>query len=195
MQRLADHLHLKVAFVPTSWKTLADDTKAGKFDIAVGGISVTPARKAFASFSTILVNDGKRPVARCADRARYTTIESIDQPGVRAVTNPGGSNEAFAHANLTHATLTVIADNTAIFAEIIAGRQDVMVTDGVEADHQALRHPELCATAVAAPFTRSPGAFMLQPDPDLEQAVDAFLATELTSGRWQATLVAAEEQP
>jgi cyclohexadienyl dehydratase len=45
VQRLADHLHLKVEFVPTTWSHLADDTKAGRFDIAVGGISVTPARQ------------------------------------------------------------------------------------------------------------------------------------------------------
>ena len=195
VQRLADHLHLKIEFVPTTWGHLADDTKAGRFDIAVGGISITPARQEFAKFSTVLVNDGKRPIARCADRDRYTTIASIDQPGVRAVTNPGGSNEAFAHANLTHAALTVFADNTKLFDEIIAGRQDVMITDGVEVDHQAFRHPELCATAVAAPFTRSPGAFLLQPDPALEQAVDAFLTAEIASGAWQATLTAAEREP
>ena len=195
VQRLADHLHLKVAFIPTTWSHLADDTKADRFDIAVGGISVTPARQEFARFSTVLVNDGKRPIARCADKDKFTTVASIDQPGVRAVTNPGGSNEAFAHANLPHAALTVFPDNTKIFQEIIDGHQDVMVTDGVEVDHQAFRHPELCATATAAPFTRSPGAFMLQPDPALQQAVDAFLDGELQSGAWQATLTAAEREP
>lgn len=194
-QKLGDHLHLRVEFVPTSWSHLAEDTKAGKFDMAVGGISITPARQEFARFSAILVNDGKRPIARCADKDRYTTIASIDQPGVRAIANPGGSNEAFAHTNLPHAALTVFPDNTAVFNEIIAGRQDVMVTDGVEVDHQAFRHPELCATAVAAPFTRSPGAFMMQPDPALQQAVDGFLASELSSGAWQATLTEAERQP
>ena len=195
VQRLADHLHLKIEFVPTTWGHLADDTRTARFDIAVGGISVTPARQEFAKFSTVLVNDGKRPIARCADRDRYATIASIDQPGVRAVTNPGGSNESFAHANLPHAALTVFPDNTKIFQEIIDGHQDVMITDGVEVDHQAFRHPELCATAVAAPFTRSPGAFLLQPDPALQQAVDAFLATEIASGAWQATLTAAEREP
>ena len=195
VERLAAHLHLKTEYVPTTWAHLAEDTKAARFDIAVGGISITPVRQEFAKFSTILVNDGKRPIARCADRDRFTTIASIDQPGIRAITNPGGSNEAFAHANLPHAALTVFPNNLGVFDEIIAGRQDVMVTDGVEVDHQAFRHPELCATAVAAPFTRSPGAFMLQPDPALQQAVDAFLTAELSSGAWQATLTAAEREP
>lgn len=195
VERLAEHLHLKVEYVPTTWGHLADDTKAKKFDVAVGGISVTPARLEFARFSTVLVNDGRRPIARCADRDRYTTIASIDQPGVRAVVNPGGGNEAFAHANLPHAALTIFPDNATVFNEIVAGRQDVMVTEGVEVDLQSFRHPELCGTAVAAPFTHSEGAFLLQPDPALQQAVDSFLATELASGAWKATLTAAERQP
>ena len=36
------------------------------------------------------MRDGKRPIARCADKERYTSIGAIDQPGVRVVVNPGG---------------------------------------------------------------------------------------------------------
>ena len=194
-ERLAKHLNLRLEWVPTAWGKLADDTKAGRFDIAVGGISVTPARQEWADFSTVLLSDGKRPFARCADKDKYTTIAAIDQPGVRVVVNPGGSNEAFAKANLSHATVTVFPDNKTIANEVIAGREDVMVTDGVEVDHDVLVHPELCAVPVAAPFTHADGAFLLQKDPALKQAVDAFLDGEIKSGAWAATLTEAEKQP
>ena len=194
-ERLAQQLGLKLEWVPTSWSKLADDTRAHRFDIAVGGISITPARKEFAAFSTVLVSDGKRPVVRCADKDRFTSMASIDQPGVRVVTNPGGSNQAFAQANLSHATLTVFPDNKTIANEIVAGRQDVMVTDGVEVDHDALVHPELCAAAVPAPFTHFENAFLLQPDPALQQAVDGVLGADVKSGAWAKTLADAERQP
>ena len=194
-ERLAQHLNLRLQFVPTAWGKLADDTKAGKFDIAVGGISITPARQEWADFSTVLVSDGKRPYARCADKDKYGTVAAIDQPGVRVVVNPGGSNEAFAKANLSHAAVTVFPDNKTIADEIIAGREDVMVTDGVEVDHNALVHPELCAVTVAAPFTHFQNAFLLQKDAGLKQAVDTFLDGEIKSGAWPATLTEAEKQP
>lgn len=194
-EKLARHLGLQIEWVPTSWSKLADDTKAGKFDIAVGGISITPARREWADFSTVLVSDGKRPYARCADKDKYRTVAAIDQPGVRVVVNPGGSNEAFARANLSHSALTVYPDNKTIADEIIAGREDVMVTDGVEADHDALIHPELCAVPVAEPFTHFQNAFLLQKDPTLKAAVDAFLDGEIKSGAWAATLTEAEKQP
>ena len=194
-ERLAAQLGLKLEWVPTSWGKLAEDTKAHRFDIAVGGISITPARREFASFSTVLVSDGKRPVVRCADKDRFTTVASIDQPGVRVVVNPGGSNEAFARANLTHAAVTVFSDNKGIANEIVAGRQDVMVTDGVEVDHDALVHPELCAASVPAPFTRFQNAFLLQQDLALEQAVNAVLDVDVKDGLWTRTLTDAERQP
>lgn len=195
VERLGQQLGLRIVWVPTTWGRLAEDAKAGRFDMAVGGISITPARRDWADFSTVLVEDGKRPVARCADKDRFTSVAAIDQPGVRVVVNPGGSNEAFARANLSHATVTVFPDNAHISGEIAAGRQDVMVTDGVEVDHDTLVHPELCAAAVAAPFTRFQNAFLLQKDPELKQAVDGFLAGEIASGRWAATLKEAEARP
>ena len=70
-------------------------------------------------------------------------------------------------AHFPHAKLTVHADNVSVFDEIIADRADVMVTDGIEVDHQALLHKELCAADVSAPFTRLEKAYMLPARPGL----------------------------
>lgn len=42
---LAAALGLEIAYVPTSWPTLMEDTLAGKFDLAICGITITDARK------------------------------------------------------------------------------------------------------------------------------------------------------
>jgi cyclohexadienyl dehydratase len=59
-----------------------------------------------------------------------------------------------------------------VFLEIVAGRADVMVTDGLEADHQAALHPELCAAPVAEPFTRLEKAYMFARDAALKTFID-----------------------
>ena len=194
-RQLAAELGVSVAFVPTVWARLNDDFAADRFDIAVGGVTILPARERIAAFSTAMLVDGKRPIARCADKDRYVSIASIDQPGVRVVVNPGASNEAFARESFPHAQLTVHANNVSVFDEIVAGREDVMVTDGIEVDHQALLHPELCATAVPAPFTRLEKAFMLPQDPAFVSAVDQWWAGEVASGGWARALDAAQRQP
>ena len=42
---LAKDLEVSIEYVKTSWPTLMEDTLAGKFDLAVCGITVTEARK------------------------------------------------------------------------------------------------------------------------------------------------------
>jgi len=193
--RLATRLGVRLELVPTAWPVLLDDFAAHRFDVAMGGVSVNAARAARGTFSTVVYVDGKRPVARCADQDRFTSVEAIDQPGVRVVVNPGGTNQDFARANLKHAALAVHPDNTTVFDEIIAGHVNVMVTDGIEADHQAFIHPELCPTHVVAPFTRLEKADLLPNDPDLVHEVDDWIAAELASGDWARILEAAQRAP
>jgi len=161
----------------------------------MGGVSVSPARAARGTFSTVIYVDGKRPIARCADQDRFTSLAAIDQPGVRVVVNPGGTNDEFARANLSHAALAIHPDNMTVFDEILAGRADVMVTDGIEADHQAFIHPELCPTHVAVPFTRLEKAYLLRNDPDLIHEVNDWIATETAHGDWTRILDAAQKMP
>ncbi len=193
--RLAARLGVGVTYVPTVWAKLLPDMQAGAFDIAMGGVSVTPARAAVASFSTVTYVDGKRPVVRCADRDRFISVVAIDQPGVRVVVNPGASNEAFAREHVHQAQLTIHPDNSTVFEEIRAGRADVMVTDGIEVDHQALVHPDLCAARVPAAFTRLEKAYMLPRDPELLGIVNAWLADEVASGAWPQILDVAQRTP
>ena len=192
---IAARLGVRLEIVPTVWATMMDDFKAQRFDIAMGGVTVLPARAAVGEFSTTMLSDGKRPIARCGDAGTFTDIASIDRPGVRVITNPGAANEQFAHENFPHAQLIVHRDNATVFDEIVAGRADVMVTDGIEVTHQALIHPQLCPTRVAAPFTRLEKAYWLPKDPDLLAAVDAVIDDAKRSGEWNRILDRAQQQP
>jgi cyclohexadienyl dehydratase len=188
-QGFAKSLGLRAEIVPTSWRTLATDFAGGKFDLVVGGVSVTQDRAREGDFSVALSEDGKRPVVRCADRDRYTTVEAIDKPEVRVVVNLGGTNEAFAHARFFNAPISVEMDNVSVPQRLLDGQADVFVTDGAEVDLLAKRFAgRLCAAAVAQPFTHMTKAWWLSRDPALKQAADAYLTAAKADGRWQAML-------
>jgi cyclohexadienyl dehydratase len=184
---LAERLGVRLQFVPTVWAELLDDFLADRFDIAMGGVTVTAARAEKALFSISTFVDGKRPLARREYAARFTSVEAIDQPGVRAIANPGSANEAFARTHFKRATVVIHHDNASVFDELVAGRADVMVTDGLEADHQARLHPELCAVPVV-PWTRLEKAYMFARDPAMKAYIDAWLAAAFASGQWQHAL-------
>jgi cyclohexadienyl dehydratase len=194
-RRLAAQLGVKVEFVPAVWASLNQDFAARKFDIAMGGVTILPARSEQGVFTQPVFVDGKRPIVRCADRDRFTSIAAINRPDVRVVVNPGATNEQFARASFPDAKLTVHRDNASVFDEIRSGRADVMVTDGIEVDHQAHIHADLCAAHVAAPFTRLEKAYWVQRDAALDAAVATWLESEMKSGSWTRTLDAALVAP
>ena len=56
---LAAYLGVEIEYIPTSWPTLMEDTLAGKFDLAVCGITITDARKEQALMSDGYLENGK----------------------------------------------------------------------------------------------------------------------------------------
>jgi chorismate mutase-like protein len=173
-REIAISLGLRAEFVATSWATLLDDARAEKFDMAVGGISITPERAAVVAFTRPYLKDSKQPVVRCGEQRRFDTRAEIDSAGARLIVNRGGTNEAFARLHFPHAALTVHADNRTVFDEITAGRADVMVTDGVEARLQQARGQGLCAVKVGR-WAPAGKAILVQKDEALRSAVDASL--------------------
>lgn len=186
-QSLAASLGAKIEYVQTSWPNLMKDLEADKFDIAVGGISITLERQKKAFFSIPYARDGKAPIALCSNKDRFDSLEKIDRPNVRAIVNPGGTNEKFAKANLKQAQVTVFPDNTKIFEEIIAGRADVMITDGIETRYQQKIHPGvLCATRPGQTFDFSEKAYLLPRDTAWKNYVDQWLHIQIEDGTVKA---------
>ncbi len=188
-QSLAKALGVKTEFVKTTWPTLMSDFTAGKCDIAMGGISVTLARQKVAAFSTHYLVDGKTPIVRCADVDKYQTLQQIDQPGVRVIVNPGGTNAQFVAAHIHTAKVEVYPDNNTIFQQIVDDKADVMITDGTETRLQHKLHPQLCAVHPGHPFTFGEKAYLLpRDDLPFQNFVDQWLHLEIGSGQFKAIM-------
>ena len=185
---LATAMGAKLELVKTSWSNLLPDFTAGKCDIAVGGISVSLERQKKAYFSDGYMVNGKTPIARCEDVARYQSVADIDKPGVRVIANPGGSNERYAKANFKAATLTIHPDNLTIFDEILAKRADVFVTEAAEALTQQKLKPGLCAINPDKPLQYGEMAWLLpRGDGAMKAFVDQWLHLAKATGDYQRT--------
>lgn len=178
---LAAGLGVTATFVPTTWPELLHDLAAGRYDVAMSGVSRTLPRQRRGYLSAPYYVGGKAAIARCADAARFARLSDIDQPGVRVVVNPGGTNEIFVDERLQQARKLLHRDNRTIFDVIVAGGADVMVTDRVEVELQASRHASLCAT-MAGTFTYQEKAYLMPPDAPLKEFVDTWLSLALADG-------------
>ena len=181
---LARALGVEIQYVSTSWPTLMEDTLAGKFDLAICGITVTDARKEQALMSEGYLENGKTVLCRAEDAEKYISLEAINRPEVRVMENPGGLNEKFARANLPDATLIIHNVNEEIPGLVASGEADVMITEIMEAGYYVGQDSRLAAPLIDAPFTQGQlGVLMPKGSEDLLAFVNDFLAMERESGR------------
>ena len=171
---IAKRLGVGLQFVPTSWPTLSADVQAEPqtFDLAIGGITITDARRETMLMSDGYLANGKTILCRAEDANRYKSLADIDKPEVRVMVNPGGLNEKFANANLTHATIIVHQKNEEIPKLIAEGKADVMITEITEAPYYVQTDPRLAAPLLNEPFTHGEiGVLMRKGQEDLLQLV------------------------
>lgn len=160
VQAAAKALGVETEFVKSAWPTLMKDF-VEKCDVGVGGISVTLDRQKSAFFSSAYMINGKAPITKCENAARFQSVADIDKPGVTVIENPGGSNERYARANFKQARIVIFNDNTAIFDEILKGNADVMISESVETIVQQKARPGLCAVNPDKPLQYGEMAWLL----------------------------------
>src|ERR1700743_1244936 len=175
-EALGKAMGVKGEFVQTAWPAMTKDFEADKFDIVMGGVSITLDRQKKGSFSTAIMREGKTPIARCADKGKYDTLAEIDRAGTHVLVNPGGTNERFAKANIHTGAVKVYPDNVTIFDQIAKGDADVMMTDASETRYQQKLHAGvLCAVHPEKPFDFAEKAYWLQRDEAWKEFVDQWL--------------------
>lgn len=181
---LAEKLGVEIEYVQTSWPTLMEDTLAGKFDLAICGITITDARKEQALMSDGYLGNGKTILIRTEDVGKYETIEDINRPEVTIMENPGGLNEKFARENCPDAELIIHSPNDEIPGLIADGEADVMITEIMEAGYYVGKDDRLAAPLIYEPFTHGQLGILLPPDAEYLLAyVNVFLIEESDNGR------------
>ena len=177
-QKIAENIGVKATFVQTSWPTLTDDVlkEPQIFDFAIGGITITDARKAQMDMSDGYLRNGKTILCRKEDAQKYQTLDDLNRPEVRVMINPGGLNEKFARENLPQATLIVYEKNEEIPSQVAEGKADVMITEITEAPYYIKTDPRLAAPLINSPFTNGEiGILMQKKQPELLAKVNAVI--------------------
>ena len=153
------------------------------FDLAIGGITITDARRETMLMSEGYLANGKTILCRASEADRYKSLADIDQPEVRVMVNPGGLNEKFANENLTHANIIVHQKNEEIPALIAEGAADVMITEITEAPYYVQTDQRLAAPLLNAPFTHGEiGVLMQKGQEDLLQIVNNVIRQMKSDG-------------
>ena len=184
-KEIAKRIGVGVEFKKTSWPTLTADVLAEpqKFDLAIGGITITDARRETMLMSEGYLVNGKTILCRASEADCYKSLADIDKPEIRVMVNPGGLNEKFANESLTHATIIVHPKNEEIPSLIAEGEADVMITEITEAPYYVRTDPRLAAPLLNSPFNHGEiGVLMRKGQDDFLQLVNNIIRQMKSDG-------------
>ncbi len=176
---------LALELVPFRWPELVADLVAGRFDLAMSGVTVRPERSLAGRFTLPVAESGA--VALVPAESAFDEPADLDAPGVRVAVNRGGHLERVARARFPHARLRALTPNLAVRDALLGGEADAAISDTLEAGWWRRGAPPL---RVLGPFTRDRKAYLVRSDrPALAADLDAWLLAREADGRlaaWRA---------
>jgi len=167
-RRFARDSGRRLELVRFRWPELTRDLAAGRFDLAMGGVTLRPERAVAGVFT--------RPVAEAG--AVVLAHQRLDPrtSWLRLGVNAGGHLERLAARLFPHALLVRTNDNRALAELLATGAADAILTDEAEAD--ALAVP---GAVRLGPFTRDRKGYLGR-DPALVAELDAWLRAREADG-------------
>ena len=177
-ERFARETGAVVSWVPFRWPELLEAMQAGRFDLAMSGVTVRPERSVAGRFSVPVVETGavllvRGEVWRSRGVDPGSALRSFDNPEWAIGVNAGGHLERVTRARFPAARIRAIPDNDAVREALVSGAVDAIVSDTLEAPGWMQGSADV---RLVGPFTRDLKAYWLRAEEaSLASRLDAWL--------------------
>nr|WP_320012596.1 transporter substrate-binding domain-containing protein [uncultured Desulfobulbus sp.] len=141
-KQLAQDMGVKVQFVPTKWSGIIPALIAGKFDLIIGGMTVTSKRNMQINFTRPYYYTGQGLLAN-KKMTQGWQLDDFNKPGVTLAARLGSTAAVAAKKRFPLATLRLFDDEPAAVQEVRNGRVHAMVAGQPLPAHSAADAPGL----------------------------------------------------
>ncbi len=125
-KQLAEDMGINVEFVPTKWSGIIPALAAGKFDVIIGGMTVTPKRNMKINFTRPYYYTSQGLLANRKMTEGFS-VEDFNSPKVTIAARLGSTGAVAAKSNFPKAKLRLFDDEPAAVQEVKNGRVHAMV--------------------------------------------------------------------
>lgn len=166
-KQLAEDMKVKAEFVPTAWDGIIPALLAGKFDVVIGGMSITPERNLTVNFTQPYANSGIHLVANKELAAGFKSLEDFNKPDVVLAVRRGATPATVAKRLMSKATLRQFDEDALALQEVLNGKAHAFITSTPTPAFEALKHPDKLFLPIPEPFVQGAEGFALRKgDPD-----------------------------
>ena len=126
--KVAEDMGVKVEFVPTAWSGIIPALIAKKFDIIIGGMSITPQRNITVNFTSPYAHSGQQMAANVALAGDFKTMADFNSTDVTITCRRGATPCNAAQKLFPKATLRRFDDDAQAFQEVANGNAHATIS-------------------------------------------------------------------
>ena len=140
-KQLAKDMGVKVEFVPTQWSGIIPALITGKFDVIIGGMTITPKRNLKINFTNPYYYTDQGLLAHKKLAAGFK-VSDFNSPDVTIAARLGSTAAVAAKKQFPKAKLRLFDDEPSAVQELRNGRVHAMVSAQPLPAHTAVDYPE-----------------------------------------------------
>jgi polar amino acid transport system substrate-binding protein len=186
-KQLAEDMGVEVEFVPTAWDGIIPALLAGKFDLIISGMTITPERNLTVNFTDAYAHSGMRLIANKKHEGKLATPADFNSPDVTFSLRRGSTPVAYAKEVFPEANLLLFDDDGASIQEVVNDNSDATLGYEPNPSSWLLDYPD----KIYLPFddllnAGSEGFALRKGDPDALNFFNNWIALRWQDGFLQA---------
>ena len=184
---IGKQLGRKIQYVEMDFPALIPALEAGKVDIIMSGMTITPARSERVAFSNPYLDAGQMAIIRLNDAGRFGFRGALFIPGARVAVQKDTTGEDYARQSLSNAAVTHCASSEEAFQLLKSGKVDFFVHDAATSWSLATERDKDDLMSLNQALTDEKLGWAVRKDnPVLLQAVNEQLALMQQNGMLRA---------
>jgi len=185
--KLAADMEVDIEFVPTAWDGIIPALLAGKFDLIIGGMTITPARNLTVNFTDAYANSSLGVMAskKLADGMSWP--DDFDAADVTFACRRGATPCSYIANTFPKATLRQFDDQGQVLQEVLNGNAHAMMSSQPLPAFTIYENPETVFAPTEELIDPGNEGFALRKgDPDALNFFDNWILVNRSSGWLEA---------
>ncbi|MEZ8060152.1 transporter substrate-binding domain-containing protein [Vibrio splendidus] len=141
-KRLAEDSGWKVEFVPTAWDGIIPSLLSKKFDVIIGGMSITEARAKSVLFTEPYSHSGVQLAANKELAEGFAQISDFDSRRVKIAARRGAFTVQVARETFPKAKVLQFDDDAQAFQEVLNGNAHAVIASSPKPEHETIKNAD-----------------------------------------------------
>lgn len=166
-RKVAEDMEVEIEFVPTAWDGIIPALLAGKFDVIIGGMSITPQRNLTVNFTQPYAHSGQGIAANTELASGLSWPDDYNSPDVTFTCRRGATPCTLIQEEFPKATLRQFDDDAQAAQEVLNGNAHAVISSQPKPAYMIVDNPDVVFDPAGENLTRGDEAFALRKgDPD-----------------------------